>query len=98
MKAKIELTFPQSNKSGASTNSMQFIVATINICVTAFKRDLKPLNIHTAINISATPIAFVKSTACSLPKILATILSCRGTKFSTLQKSKLQSRLLRLDS
>lgn len=83
----IELNFPQSNKSGTSINSRMFIIATTSICVIALKRDLIPLKIHMAINISDTPIALVISPANSSPKIPDTICSCLGTRFRTLQKS-----------
>lgn len=67
------LTWPNNSKSGAIINSIVFIVAMMSICANALIRDLSPDNIHTAMNVSRMPIAFVKKTSCSLPNILATI-------------------------
>lgn len=85
--ANNKLNLPHKSKSGTKINSKTFIVAMTVICVIAFSLGLIPLKIQTAIAISESPIALVKSSAWSLPKILATISWCRGTRFRSLQKS-----------
>ena len=85
--AKSEFSFPQSNKSGTRINSSVFIVATTKIWAIAFNFVLKALKIQTAIMISESPIRIVNSLEWSSPNILATICSCLGTRFRTLQKS-----------
>ena len=92
IKAKIEFAFPQNNKSGTSINSRVFIVAITRICVAVFSRVLMPFKIQTVISVSESPIKIVSSRECSLPKIFATISSCRGTRLSTLQKSPLATQ------
>lgn len=87
--ANNKLNLPHKSKSGAKINSRTFMVAMIIICVIAFNLVFSPLRIQIAIAISETPIAFVKRPAWSMPNILATISWCRGTRFSTLQKSPL---------
>lgn len=72
-KANNKLNLPHKSKSGTSMNSSTFIIAIIIICVTAFSLVMMPLNIQMDIAISESPIAFVKSNTCSLPKILAII-------------------------
>jgi hypothetical protein len=44
-------------------------------------------------SISDIPIAFVSVGECAGPNILATINSCRGTKFSTLQNKPFTSQI-----
>ena len=85
--ANMEFIFPQSNKSGTKINSSVFIVATTVIWAIAFNFVLKVLKIQTAIIISESPIKIVNSLEWSSPNILATICSCLGARFRTLQKS-----------
>jgi len=85
-------SLPQRSKSGTTINSMTFIVAITVICVIALNFDLKRVKIQIAITVSASPIKNVSSREWSFPKILATICSCRGTRFSTLQKSPLANQ------
>ena len=72
-KANNKLNLPHKSKSGTKINSKTFIVAITIICVIAFSRVAMPLKIQTAIAISESPIALVKSPAWLLPKSLATI-------------------------
>ena len=72
--AKTTLSLPQSNKSAAKINSIQFIIAIIKICTIAFKRDFTLLKIHIAINTSAIPIAIVNGWAYIRPNMRATML------------------------
>ncbi len=76
---------PKSNKSGTRKNSIAFMAAIMRICATEQSLDLIGLKIQTAINISKIPIAFVKSTACVEPNMLATICWWLGTRFNILQ-------------
>ena len=55
------------------------------ICAMAFNFDLNFVNTQIAIIISESPIKMVNNLEFSSPKILATISSCLGTRFSTLQ-------------
>ena len=91
IKAKRKFAFPHNNKSGTSINSTVFIVAMTKICVAVLSRVLIPLKIQIAISISDNPIKMVIKFAESLSrfKMRPTILSCRGTRLSTLQKSPL---------
>ena len=57
------------------------------ICTMALILLLNPLIIQIAMNISESPIKIVDNRELSLPKILETICSCRGTKFKTLHKN-----------
>lgn len=88
-KAKKMLSLPQRSKSGTAINSMIFIVATTIICVIAFILDLSFVKIQIAIPVSASPMRSVNGREKSFPKIRATISSCRGRRFSTLQKNPL---------
>lgn len=91
-KANNELSFPQSRRSGTRMSSKIFIVATTVICTMAFNFDLNLVKIQIAITISESPIKTVNGLEYSSPKILATICSCRGTRFSTLQTGPLASQ------
>ena len=72
-KAKIALALPHNNKSGASMNSIVFMVAIKTICSTVLSRFRIPLRIHAAIPVSASPIKSVRSRALSVFKIRSTI-------------------------
>ena len=87
MKAKSELNFPQSKRSGAKINSMVFIMAITIICIRVFKRGSKFVRIQILMQISEMPINTVNKRACSSPKILATICWWRGTRSRTLQRN-----------
>ena len=64
-------------------------MATITICTMALSLDLNLVKIHTAMTISASPINMVRVLEKSWPRMPATICSCRGTRFKTLQKNPL---------
>jgi len=87
MKANIAFAFPQSSICGTSKNSSVFMVAIIKIWAIALNLDLHLLTIQIAIKISENPITMVIALACSLPRIVATICWCLGTRFSTLQNN-----------
>ena len=57
------LNLPNKRRSGASKNSMMFIVATKAIWVAVHQRDLMPLTTQTAIKISEQPMALVRKEA-----------------------------------
>ncbi|BDD04554.1 hypothetical protein AUTU_20370 [Aureibacter tunicatorum] len=58
--ANIELSLPQSKRSGTSINSKIFMHATTRICKMALSLDLNLLNAQIAIMISDIPISIVK--------------------------------------
>ena len=89
MKANIVLALPQSSISGTKINSKIFIVAIPKTCTMALNPDLRSLKIHTAIKISKQPMIIVNDGAFSDPRIFATISSCLGTRFKTLQNNPL---------
>lgn len=84
-RAKTELNRPQRRRSGTSINSRMFMIATIRIWTIAFSLGIMPARIHSAMTISEIPINKVSGLENSSPKICATICSCRGTRFKTLQ-------------
>ncbi len=84
-KANRALSLPQSKRSGTSTNSKVFIVATMLIWAIALSLVLNLDHTQTAIAISEIPISIVKGLAWASSNMLATISSCRGTKFRALQ-------------
>lgn len=74
---KIEATtifiLPNKSKSGASINSMIFMVPIITIWNMAQNRVLIRDSTHTTMSISETPIALVNSQEYCSPRIRATI-------------------------
>ncbi len=70
------------------------MIATTNICVMALNLVLNLVKIQIAIIISDSPIKIVKTLEYWSPKILATICSCLGTRFSTLQNRPLISQTI----
>lgn len=86
------LPCPNKRSSGTNRNSIVFIAATINICISAHHRDFIPLRIQTAIKISNIPIVVVIKGESSSPSILPTICRWRGTRLSSLQYNPLISQ------
>lgn len=62
----------------------------------AFILDLNLVKIQKAIMLSNNPIIIVKGLEKSYPKILATICSCLGVRFSTLQKRPFVSQTIEI--
>ena len=94
--AKIIFNLPHNNKSGAIINSIIFISPIITICIIAFILDLNLVKIQRAIIFSKNPIKIVKGLEKSFPKILATICSCLGVRFNTLQKRPFASQTIEI--